>query len=130
MAHPNEDLVRRGYEAFATGDMATLNELFADDKLKLEPIPVKDDLYSAEVDGTAITQVQRRVLVGGRVEPKFRSLPPELEGVKYKGRWVVIYSKYDIGCALEKHSAPDCLGHDPASALRLARAAVLYAIKR
>jgi uncharacterized protein len=31
MAHPNEDLVRRGYEAFATGDMATLNELFSDD---------------------------------------------------------------------------------------------------
>ena len=31
MAHPNEDLARRGYEAFATGDMATLNELFADD---------------------------------------------------------------------------------------------------
>src|SRR5207244_733997 len=31
MAHPNEDLVRRGYEAFGTGDMATLNELFADD---------------------------------------------------------------------------------------------------
>jgi ketosteroid isomerase-like protein len=31
LAHPNEDLVRRGYEAFATGDMATLNELFADD---------------------------------------------------------------------------------------------------
>jgi ketosteroid isomerase-like protein len=30
MAHPNEDLVRRGYEAFATGDMATLNELFSD----------------------------------------------------------------------------------------------------
>jgi hypothetical protein len=31
LAHPNEDLARRGYEAFATGDMATLNELFADD---------------------------------------------------------------------------------------------------
>jgi uncharacterized protein len=31
MAHPNEDRVRSGYEAFATGDMATLNELFADD---------------------------------------------------------------------------------------------------
>jgi ketosteroid isomerase-like protein len=31
MAHPNEDLARRGYEAFATGDMATLNELFSDD---------------------------------------------------------------------------------------------------
>jgi len=31
MAHPNEDLVRRGYAAFGSGDMATLGELFADD---------------------------------------------------------------------------------------------------
>jgi uncharacterized protein len=31
MTHPNEDLVRRGYEAFGTGDIATLQELFADD---------------------------------------------------------------------------------------------------
>jgi len=27
----NIELVRRGYEAFNTGDMATLNELFAED---------------------------------------------------------------------------------------------------
>jgi uncharacterized protein len=31
MAHPNEDLLRRGYDAFAEGDMETLNEVFADD---------------------------------------------------------------------------------------------------
>jgi len=31
MAHPNEELLRRGYEAFGAGDMDTLNELFADD---------------------------------------------------------------------------------------------------
>jgi uncharacterized protein len=30
MAHPNEDLVRRGYAAFGTGDIVTLRELFAD----------------------------------------------------------------------------------------------------
>jgi ketosteroid isomerase-like protein len=28
MGHPNEDLVRRGYDAFAKGDMETLRELF------------------------------------------------------------------------------------------------------
>jgi ketosteroid isomerase-like protein len=28
MAHPHEDLVRRGYEAFVNGDMETLRELF------------------------------------------------------------------------------------------------------
>ncbi|SRR6266571_4332768 len=31
MAHPNEELVRKGYEAFASNDMAALNDLFADD---------------------------------------------------------------------------------------------------
>jgi ketosteroid isomerase-like protein len=31
MAHPNEDLIRRGYVAFGTGDIKTLGELFADD---------------------------------------------------------------------------------------------------
>jgi ketosteroid isomerase-like protein len=31
MTHPNEDLIRRGYQAFTAGDLATLNELFADD---------------------------------------------------------------------------------------------------
>jgi uncharacterized protein len=31
MTHPNETLVRNGYEAFAKGDMQTVNELFSDD---------------------------------------------------------------------------------------------------
>ena len=31
MAHTNEELVRKGFEAFAKGDMATLDGLFADD---------------------------------------------------------------------------------------------------
>jgi hypothetical protein len=31
MAHPNADLVRKGFEAFGTGDMATLDAIMADD---------------------------------------------------------------------------------------------------
>jgi len=31
MGHPNEDLVRRGYDAFSRGDMQTLRELFDPD---------------------------------------------------------------------------------------------------
>ena len=31
MAHPNADLVREGFEAFAAGDVATLDRLIADD---------------------------------------------------------------------------------------------------
>jgi len=29
--HPNAELVRRGYAAFSAGDIATMNELFAED---------------------------------------------------------------------------------------------------
>ena len=31
MAHPNEDLIRRGFDAFGKGDMDTLRELFDPD---------------------------------------------------------------------------------------------------
>ncbi len=31
MAHPNEDLMRKGLEAFGKGDMETVQDLFADD---------------------------------------------------------------------------------------------------
>ena len=56
-----------------------------------------------------------------------RNYPVMLEGIKVDGRWVVIYSKYDIGCAIEGHKAADCLGHDKESALqdRLGGGAVL-----
>jgi hypothetical protein len=121
-----------GGAAFDASFRTFMKELFGDDKLKLEPIPPGDELFGAELNGEAIQTVRRRVLMAGgkRVDPVFRTLPPALEGIRYKGRWVVIYSRTDIGCALEKHSSPDCLGHDHPSAIKLARAAVLYALKR
>jgi SnoaL-like domain len=37
MAHPSEELVRRGYEAFNRGDVETLRQLFADTTIWHEP---------------------------------------------------------------------------------------------
>ncbi len=120
-----------GSPAFDAAFRSFLQELFADDNLKLEPIPPEDELFGAALNGEAIRSVKRRELgPNGKIEPEFRDARPALEGVKLDGRWIVVYSKYDIGCALEKHSSPDCLGHDPTSAMRLARAVVLYALKR
>jgi hypothetical protein len=109
-----------------------MEALWADKKLKLEPIPPEDELYGKELNGVAITQVRcRREGPGGKgVDTEFRNVAPALEGIKINGRWVVIYSKYDIGCALERHKSPDCKGHDYASAVLLGKAAVLYALKR
>jgi hypothetical protein len=118
-----------GSKEFDKAFRAFIAKLFAEDKLKLEPVPVTDKLYSKELNGEAITAVKRRVrAAGGKAELK--SLPPALEGVRYKGRWIVLYSSTDIGCALEKHASSGCISHDFDSALKLGRAAVLYALTR
>jgi hypothetical protein len=99
---------------------------------KLERIPLNDELYSEELNGKdqAITKVRCRHEHDGKRDKEPEVYDPELEGIRINGRWAVIFSRYDIGCALQKHQSPDCLGHDHASAMRLAKAAVLYAMKR
>ena len=52
---------------------------------------------------------------------------PRLEGIKINGVWGVIYSRYDIGCALEGHSGSGCKGFTYESALKIAANVVLYA---
>jgi hypothetical protein len=121
-----------GSPAFDAAFRKFMDVLWAEEKLKLEPIPLTDELFGEELNGRAINAVRcRRPRDDGKgVDPKYRTVAPALEGVKYNGRWVVIYSKYDLGCALEHTTASDCLGHDFDSAVRLGRAAVLYALKR
>ncbi|MBY0524307.1 MAG: DUF4159 domain-containing protein [Gemmataceae bacterium] len=114
-----------GKKAFDTSFRKFVSKLFPENKL--EPIPADDPLFSKELNGTAITTVRCR-REGG--DAGYKDVAPALEGIKIDGRWVVIYSKYDLGCAIEKHQSTDCLGYDHASALRLAGAIVLYALHR
>lgn len=98
---------------------------------KLETIPASDVLYSEKLNGEAITQVRcRTAKADGSPEATFQDVPPMLEGIQIDGRWVVIYSRYDIGCALEKNKSSACKGYHPDSAMRLATAALLYSLKR
>jgi hypothetical protein len=117
-----------GKKPFAESFRKMVRQLFGKD---LEPIPLDDDLFSSELNGATIARVKCRREAGKGYEV----VAPALEGIKIKiddkhFRWAVIYSKYDIGCALEKHQSTDCLGHDYESALRLSTAAVLYALQR
>jgi hypothetical protein len=112
----------RGFREFA-------RKLYPD--RKLEPILLKDDLFSESLNGRAITTVKgRREHADGKATLEYEDMAPELEGIKVGNRWVVIYSKYDIGCALEKAKSSACLGYDHESAKLLGAAAVLYVIKR
>ncbi len=98
---------------------------------KLQTIPANDFLYSEKLNGEAITTLRcRTAKADGSPEANFKDVPPMLEGIQVDGRWVVIYSRYDIGCALEKNKSSACKGYDPDSAMKLATAALLYSLKR
>jgi hypothetical protein len=97
-------------------------------KQKLEQVPLNDTIFSKELGGEALTDANIKCRLERRGVPQ--SMAPWLEGIKGDdGRWMVLYSKYDIGCALEGHQSLGCLGYDPPSALKLARAAILYNLR-
>jgi hypothetical protein len=120
-----------GAKSFDTSFRTFMDQLWEDKKLKLQPIPLTDELYSHQLNGEALRELRcRREGADGRPESGFKNVAPLLEGIKLNNRWVVIYSKYDLGCALEKHKSTDCLGYDYDSALKLGKAAVFYSLKR
>ena len=120
-----------GAKSFDTSFRTFMDQLWEDKKLKLQPIPLTDELYSHQLNGEALRELRcRREGADGKPEPGFKNVTPLLEGIKLNNRWVVIYSKYDLGCALEKHKSTDCLGYDYDSALKLGKAAVFYSLKR
>jgi hypothetical protein len=86
---------------------------------KLEPIPRTDELYHLE-GGFDLHDCQYTKAAGGRKDF------PQLEGVKINGHWAIIYSKLDLGCALERHSGIDCKGYAFESAVRIAGNIVMY----
>jgi hypothetical protein len=79
---------------------------------KLEPIPRDDEVYHFEGGFDLYDCQYTRVAGGGKGLP-------QLEGVKINGHWAVIYSKFGVGCALDRHSETECKGYTRESAVRI-----------
>jgi len=98
---------------------------------KLEPVPADDPLFTAaEYGGYDIREVTIREPAGGdgRLATRKRRGPPKLEGVRIGDRWAVLFSPYDLSCALEKHASMECTGYDRDDAEKIALNAVLYSL--
>jgi hypothetical protein len=87
----------------------------------LVPIPRDDELMTAQKVAFDLNDVEYSDALGGA-----RGFP-QLEGVKINDHWAIVYSKYDIGCALERHTGLDCKGYTHASAVKIAANIVIYA---
>jgi len=65
---------------------------------------------------------------GRRTEIINVPIAPELEGIAFDGHWRVVFSPYDVSCALEEMSGSlQCQGYTQEDAFKLALNAILYA---
>ncbi len=98
---------------------------------RLERIPISHELFSTRV-GFDIHKVKRRIPEGSPrnapLDPSFHEGEPYLEGIKIDGRYLVIYSKYDLSCAIERQASIACAGYEHRDAVRIAVNIIRYAL--
>ena len=101
---------------------------------KLERIPVSDPLLSTAYGGFDLRTVSRRDLEatghGGPSKATVSKVPPDLAGLKFGDHWGVIFSHYDLSCALEKHDSLECRGYVREDAARIGLNVVLYSLQQ
>lgn len=98
----------------------------------LERIAADDPLFSDAYGGFAIRTLAlrdpSRREQGEPLEARIRQTPPELEGARIAERYAVLFSPYDLSCALERHASIECRGYTPEDAARLGLNLILYAL--
>jgi hypothetical protein len=116
-----------GAPAFDASFRALVKELYPDAEFKR--LPAGHELFTTAVKED-LSKVRRRVPRRGQgpLEPEIVVGAPYLEGVEIDGRLAVIFSRYDISCALEKQSSAACSGYLPEDALKIAINVVLFAM--
>lgn len=117
-----------GSEQFDRSFRKIVQEMFG---RPLERIPPDNEIYQLKL-GYDIRQVRRRIPVD---RPGLTSLAveestgaPILEGIQIDGKYVIVYSKYDLSCALERQSTSACAGYPTEDAVRIAVNIVLYGL--
>ena len=119
-------------EPFAASFREEIQSTFAGKKL--EPIPADHPMFSSRFGGFDLAKVRRRDPqaggAGGRLEAQIREVPPSLEGIKIGEGYGVIFSPYDLSCALERHESLDCQGYIREDAARIAINIILYALNQ
>ncbi|MBW3538836.1 MAG: DUF4159 domain-containing protein [Planctomycetes bacterium] len=99
---------------------------------KLERIPAEHEMFRLD-PGFDVRQVERRTPEAAAdpqapLEQRVHRGPPFLEGVEDGGRYTIVYSKYDISCALERQASAACAGYVHDDAVRIAVNVILYAM--
>jgi hypothetical protein len=114
-------------EAFARSFRREMQEIFGPQGHVLQPIPAGHDLLSERFGGFKLDVVERRETAGAG-QGVYRKVPPDLEGIRIDGRYGVIFSRYDLSCALESGGKSHCVGYSRDDAVRIGINVVLYSL--
>ncbi|TWT96790.1 hypothetical protein Pla108_25640 [Botrimarina colliarenosi] len=101
---------------------------------RFESIPPDDPLLTPVFGGFDIRLVDIRdpqpTADDQPLAARTRRRAPRLEGVQIDGRWAVVFSPYDLSCALEQHEAVQCRGYSKEDAARIGLNVLLYSINQ
>jgi hypothetical protein len=118
-------------EAFAAAFRREMQAIFPDRSLKR--IPNAHPLFTSEYRGFDLSQVGLRQPVArneeGPLTARVQQIAPVLEGIEFDGQYSIIFSPYDISCALENSASMDCLGYTREDAARIGINVILYALQ-
>jgi hypothetical protein len=116
-----------GLPAFDRSFRRLMEQLFPDNPLKR--IPPDHEMFSGKL-GYDLKTVKRREPdvdnPNAAMAVSVRNVEPFLEGIEVDGRFVVVYSKYDISCALERQASVACTGYVHEDAVRIGVNVILY----
>jgi len=100
----------------------------------IERIPPDDPIFTTAYGGYDIRRVMLRdpeTAAGAKPgSTRVRETAPQLEGIRIGDRWAVIFSPYDISCALEDHEAFGCRGYTRQDAARIGLNVLLYSLNQ
>ena len=121
-----------GSEAFTKSFRREMSAIFTG--RQLAPIPADDPMLTAAYGGADLKTVSRRDPqrrnADEPLKATLRKEPPQLEGIKFDDRWGVVFSRYDLSCALEKHDSLDCQGYLREDAARIGLNVLLYSLQQ
>ena len=99
----------------------------------LERIPDNDSIFTRAYNGFDLARVARRVPEergeAGPLRVRIVRAIPHLEAIELDGRYVVIFSPFDLSCALEQTSSLECPGYSIDDAARIGVNVILYALQ-
>ena len=97
-------------------------------------VPANHPLFTTQFGGFDIRQVTRRepqaATSGEPLRTRVRQVAPELEAIVIDGRLAVIFSPYDLSCALEKHESLECRGYTREDAARIGLNVIAYTLNQ